>query len=73
MLKATGDGTNLRFGQVNATAGDVMYFDDIYMTDITAEFNPTIADYAYTLESGTEGAGSAGGPVSRGSWPPPPR
>ena len=37
---------------------DVTY-DNFQAIDLTSYFNPTIADYVYTLESGTSGAGVA--------------
>ena len=44
----------------NATpSGSSCVAEDVMLTDLTAMFGSTIADYAYTLESGTAGAGIA--------------
>ena len=40
-------------------AGDTLSYDDYFIIDLTQMFGTTIADYLYTLESGTAGAGVA--------------
>ena len=43
----------------NVTSGDSVSFDGVSVINLTAMFGSTIADYVYTLESGTAGAGIA--------------
>ena len=38
-------------------SGDILEYQNINIIDLTAYFGTTIADYVYTLESGTSGAG----------------
>lgn len=38
---------------------DTIQYKDFMLIDLTAEFNPTIADYVYSLEQATAGAGVA--------------
>ena len=50
---------NLRFGFYLPSVNDTAYFSSVNCYDLTAMFGSTIADYVYTLESGTAGAGIA--------------
>ena len=51
----------LRWVNASSTASvdDTMSFRNVMLIDLTAMFGPTIADYLYTLESNTDGAGVA--------------
>ena len=43
----------------NWAVDDILKYRDYIITDLTQDFGTTIADYIYTLESGTAGAGVA--------------
>lgn len=59
----SGDSTqtlqNVYFRIQSISIESILYVDYVMLFDLTAMFNPTIADYIYTLESGTAGAGVA--------------
>lgn len=49
----------LVFGMKDAEAGSTVQIKNVMITDLDADFGKTIADYIYTLETGTAGAGVA--------------
>lgn len=51
--------TALQFYSASATSGDTLNARNIMLIDLTAMFGSTIADYIYSLEQGTAGAGVA--------------
>ena len=60
IFDSSDDGAYLTFAlPTAATTTDQVTFDNVCFTDLTTLFGTTIADYLYTLESNTPGAGVA--------------
>lgn len=60
ILKATNASTFMLFycnRDLDLAVGDTVDYENVYVTDLTAMFGSTIADYIYTLESSQAGSG----------------